>query len=277
MPFLAIQNIQLYYEQVGDWQSEREIVLLLHGLGSSSRDWENQLDALSHDYKILLVDLRGHGKSDKPNIPYDIPMFAEDVAAMLVALELHAVHVVGHSMGGMIAFQLTLDHPQRVKSLSIINSAPQVGVPALRNKFTFFMRSLSVKWFGMSKLSASLAKALFPKPEQESLRKVFIERWCENDPQAYRNSLKAFHQWNVMPRLPEINCPTLIISGDRDYTPVAYKQFYIRLIKQSYLVVIADSGHLTLIDQAAHCNQALIDFLFKIRAQNEYGTDAKKL
>lgn len=277
MPFLAIQNVQLYYEQVGDWQSERETVLLLHGLGSSSRDWEYQIEALARDYKVLMVDLRGHGKSDKPNMPYDIPLFAEDIAAMLAALQLRAIHVIGHSMGGMVAFQLTLDHPHLVKSLVIINSAPRVGFPNFRNRFNFYMRALSVKWFGMSKLSVTLAKTVFPKLEQESLRKKFIERWCENDPQAYLNSLKAFHDWNVMSRLPEIMCPTLIITGDRDYTPVAYKKFYIRFIKQGHLVVIEDSGHLTLIDQAEQCNQALIDFLLKIRTQNEYGHDAKKL
>lgn len=276
MPFLAINNVQLYFEQVGNWQSEREVVLLIHGLGSSHRDWEYQVEALVPHYKVLLVDLRGHGQSDKPNMPYSIPMFAKDVAAMVTALALREIHVIGHSMGGMVAFQLTLDHPHLVKSLSIINSAPRVGFPAFRNRFNFFMRSLSVKWFGMSKLSVSLAKTLFPKQEQDTLRKIFIQRWCENDPQAYRNSLKAFHDWNVMAQLPEINCPTLIITGDRDYTPVAYKKFYIRFIKHSHLVVIEDSGHLTPLDQAQHCSQALIDFLLKIRAQNEYGHDAKK-
>lgn len=251
----------MHYVTAGDWQKSQESLLLLHGLGSSIRDWEYQIPALATHFKILVVDLRGHGKTDKPNIPYSISMFSEDVVSLIRHLQCEPLHVVGHSMGGMIAFQLAVDHPELVKTLTIINSAPQVAFPSFRSRLNFNLRALSVKWFGMKKLSESLAKALFPKPEQASFREMFIERWCENDPQAYLNSLKAFHDWNVMDRLSALHCPVLIMTGDRDYTPVAYKQFYIKFIKNGHLVVIKDSGHLTIIDQAQQCNQDIIQFL----------------
>jgi len=263
MPFLARDGFQLHYTQEGDWQSSQDTVLLIHGLGASIRDWEYQIPALKTDYKVLMLDLRGHGKSDKPNIPYDISLFSEDVVSLIRELILGPLHVVGHSMGGMIAFQLALDHPSLVKTLTIINSAPQVAFPTLRSKLNFTMRAWSVKCFGMKKLSTGLAKKLFPKEEQAAFRETFIERWCENSPQAYLNSLKAFHDWNVMPRLSTLLCPTLIITGDRDYTPVAYKQFYMQFIKNVQLVVIEDSGHLSIIDQVQKCNHAIIDFLLK--------------
>ncbi len=261
MPFWAKDGFQIHYGTAGDWQKSQDTLLLLHGLGSSIRDWEYQLPALEPHFKILMVDLRGHGQTDKPNMPYSIALFCEDVVSLLRHLQCEPVHVVGHSMGGMVAFQLTLDHPELVKTLTIINSAPQVAFPSIRSRLNFSLRALSVKWFGMKKLSVNLAKIVFPKPEQASFREIFIERWCENDPQAYLNSLKAFHDWNVMIRLPSLHCPVLIISGDRDYTPVAYKEFYVKLINNAELVVIADSGHLTLIDQAQKCNQAIIHFL----------------
>ncbi len=263
MPFQSVDGLKMYFEQHGDWQSGQDTVLLLHGLGSSSRDWENQSPALSKIAKVLAVDLRGHGKSDKPNLPYNITMFTQDIVNLVDELKLGQVHLIGHSMGGMIAFQLALDHPERLKTLTIINSAPQVAFPSLRTRINFTLRSLSVKWFGMKKLSVSLARAVFPKPEQASLRETFIQRWCENDSQAYLNSLQAFQNWNLLNRLKTLTCPTLIISGDRDYTPVAYKQFYCQLIKNVQLVVIEDSGHLTIIDQAASCNQAIIEFILK--------------
>lgn len=263
MPFQSVEGLKIYYEQQGDWQSGQDTVLLLHGLGSSSQDWENQIPALSKIAKVLTVDLRGHGKSDKPNLPYSIAMFAQDIAKLVVELKLGRVHLIGHSMGGMIAFQLALDHPELLKTLTIINSAPQAAFPSLRTRFNFYLRGLSVKWFGMKKLSKSLAQVIFPKPEQATWRETFIQRWCENDSQAYLNSLQAFQNWNLLDRLKTLMCPTLIISGDRDYTPVAYKQFYCQLIKNVQLVVIEDSGHLTIIDQAANCNQAIIEFILK--------------
>jgi 3-oxoadipate enol-lactonase len=263
MPFWVKDGFQMHYATAGDWQKSQDTLLLIHGLGSSIRDWEYQLPALEPHFKILMVDLRGHGQTDKPNMPYTISLMSEDVISLIRHLQCGPLHLVGHSMGGMIAFQLALDYSDMVKTLTIINSAPQVAFPSFRSRLNFGLRALSVKWFGMKKLSVSLAKAVFPKPGQAALRDVFIERWCENSPQAYLNSLKAFHDWNVMIRLPDLHCPVLIISGDRDYTPVAYKQFYVQLIKNAELVVIEDSGHLTIIDQAQKCNQAIIDFLLK--------------
>ncbi|MCS5710088.1 alpha/beta fold hydrolase [Candidatus Berkiella aquae] len=263
MPFESVDNLRMYYAQEGDWHSSQDTLLLIHGLGSSSQDWEYQIPALSKHFKVLTLDLRGHGQTDKPNMPYSILAFTQDIVLLLQALKLETMHVVGHSMGGMIAFQLALDHPALVKTLTIINSAPQVAFPSFRTRFNFYLRTLSVKWFGMKKLSANLANALFPKPEQSAWRETFIERWCQNDPQAYLNSLQAFQHWDVLARIHSLNCPTLIITGDEDYTPVAYKQFYSQFIKNVHLVVIQDSRHLTIIDQAPSCNQAIIEFILK--------------
>lgn len=265
MPVWAKDGFQIHYNKDGDWQGSQDTLLLIHGLGASARDWEYQVPVLAKNFKVLTLDLRGHGKTDKPNMPYHIPLFSEDVASFIQDIKCVPLHVVGHSMGGMIGFQLALDHPELIKTLTIINSAPQVAFPTLRSRFNFTMRAVSVKWFGMKKLSESLAKKVFPKPEQAAFRETFVKRWCENSPQAYINSLQAFHNWNVLARLPSLVCPTLIITGDRDYTPVAYKQFYTQFIKDVELVVIKDSGHLTIIDQAEQCNQTIMDFLLRKR------------
>lgn len=263
MPFLAINGLNVHYTQEGDWQSDKDTLLLIHGLGASTNDWEYQIPALTQYAKVLCVDLRGHGKTDKPNMPYSVALFSEDIASCIRELKLGPLHVVGHSLGGMIAFQLALDHPSIVKTLTIINSAPQVAFASLKIRLYFSLRTLNVKWFGMKKLSVSLAKTVFPKPEQTALRQIYTERLLQNVPQAYLNSLQAFQNWDVISRLKELVCPTLIISGDRDYTPVAYKQYYAQFIKNVDVVVIEDSGHLTIMDQANECNQAIIHFLMK--------------
>lgn len=257
MPRLAINNIHLYYEMHGT----KAPLLFIHGLGASTQDWEYQRDVFAKNYQVILVDLRGHGQSDKPNMPYSIPLFAQDIAQLLKTLALFPTHVVGHSLGGMVALQLVLDFPELVKSLTLVNSAPMVSFPSLGSRVGFYLRTLNVKLFGMRFLSMQLAKMLFPKPEQASLRDTFIERWCQNDPQAYLNALAAFSDWNVMARLYQLKAPTLVVSADQDYTPVAFKQFYLKMIPQAELVIIPDSRHITIIDQAVAFNQALADFL----------------
>lgn len=245
----------------GDLNGPTTPILFIHGLGSSARDWEFQWEVFGEKYPLIAPDLRGHGKTDKPDMPYSVPMFANDISALLKSLTSQPVHVVGFSLGGMIAFQLVLDHPEQVKSLTIVNSGPAVTFPSVKLWFAFHTRKFSVKWFGMKPLSEQIAAVQFPKPSQVALRKTFIDRWQENSPKAYQNALAAFQHWNVMPRLGEIQCPTLIISSDHDYTPIELKAEYLVLIPHGQMVIIHDSQHLSPIDQPEQFNQALSTFL----------------
>ncbi|MBW2181672.1 MAG: alpha/beta fold hydrolase, partial [Deltaproteobacteria bacterium] len=105
MPKLKVNNLDLNYEMTGKGQS----VLFVHGLGSSSRDWEEQVNYFSKDYQVVTIDVRGHGLSDKPPGPYSIKLFSDDTAALITSLDLSPVHIAGISMGGMIAFQLAME------------------------------------------------------------------------------------------------------------------------------------------------------------------------
>src|SRR5580693_1022702 len=118
MPTARVNGIEVYYEQAG----EGPPVLLLHGLGSSTRDWEYQTPELARAYRVIAVDVRGHGRSSRPPGPYSVSQFAEDAVALLRSLDAAPAHVIGLSMGGMIAFQMAVDHPEAVRSLAIINS-----------------------------------------------------------------------------------------------------------------------------------------------------------
>ena len=95
MPVLHLEDVDLYYELAGEGQP----ILLIYGLGSSSRDWEKQIEFFASRYQLIAVDIRGHGKSSKPPGPYSVLQFAGDVVQLLEALEVGPVHVVGISMG----------------------------------------------------------------------------------------------------------------------------------------------------------------------------------
>eukprot|EP00659_Diplonema_papillatum_P013354 gene13353-20568_t len=236
-------------------------LILIHGLGSSCLDWELQVPVLSQHYRLVVVDVRGHGRSDKPRERYSIAGFTADLVALIEHLHLPPAHVVGLSMGGMIAFQLAVDEPQMLKSLCIVNSAPQVKVRSASDYWQWAKRWSLARILSLNTIGKALGSLLFPKPEQAELRRKMAERWAKNDKRAYLASFDAIVGWGVQEQLSKISCPTLVISADHDYTPVAQKEIYVKLLPDARLVVIEDSRHATPLDQPERFNNTLLDFL----------------
>ena len=260
MPKLQTNNINLYYEIHGEGQP----LVLIHGLGSSTRDWEFQVTELAKSYKVVTCDLRGHGQSDKPAGPYSVLMFALDVFGLLQSLSIPFAHIVGISLGGAIAFQFAIDYPTMVKTLTIVNSAPTLGDPE-QARPEVERRVGIVQQLGMRAMGQALAPNLFPKPEHAAIRETFVERWAENDPRAYIEATRSMLGWNVVGKLGSIHCPTLVIAADQDYSPVAVKEMYVKLMPNAQLVVISDSRHATPLERPAEFNAALVKFLAEHR------------
>lgn len=269
MSFFDNDGCQLHYEEYGHGAP----VLLIHGLGSSTRDWEYQIPELARHYRVIALDVRGHGRSDKPRERYSIKGFADDVAALIEHLTLPPVHLVGISMGGMIGFQLGVDRPELLKSLCIVNSGPEVKAKSARDYIEIAKRWSLSRLLSLDTIAKALGKLLFPKPEQAELRQKILQRWPQNDKRAYLASLDAIIGWGVRERLARISCPTLVITADRDYTPVAQKQAYVDEMPNARLLVIEDSRHATPLDQPDHFNSSLLAFLGEVE---QAATTAKK-
>ena len=257
MPSVQINGINTEYHLYG----EGEPLLLIHGLGSSGRDWEMQIDAFSGLFQVVVYDVRGHGMSEKPPGPYSVPLFAKDCAELLRILGFNKVHVVGISMGGMIALQLAADFPDMVQDLVIINSGPDLVVRSIKDLILLWQRLIIVKLLGMRKMGEVLSKRLFPKPGQEDLREIFVERWAENDPRAYNLTLKGLVGWSVVEKLSSITCPTLVVAADQDYTPLEVKTAMVDQIPNAQLAVIEDAHHAAPMEYPDRFNQILKDFL----------------
>ncbi|APU29333.1 3-oxoadipate enol-lactonase [Ectopseudomonas alcaliphila JAB1] len=257
MPYFDNDGCQLHYEEYGHGSP----LLLVHGLGSSTRDWEYQIPVLAQHYRVLALDVRGHGRSDKPRETYRIADFAEDVAALIEHLQLPPVHLVGISMGGMIGFQLGVDRPELLRSLTIVNSGPEVKAKSARDWLEIAKRWTLSRLLSLDTIAKALGKLLFPKPQQAELRRKIEERWPQNDKRAYLASLDAIIGWGVRERLDRITCPTLVISADHDYTPVERKREYVAEMPNARLLVIENSRHATPLDQPERFNNALLAFL----------------
>lgn len=261
MPVLRVNDLELYYEEAGAGPS----LLLIHGLGSSSHDWEEQLAALAPHFRTIAFDLRGHGRSARPAGPYSIPVFAADGAALLRALDATPAHVVGLSLGGMIAYALALDYPALVRRLVVINSGPETPRRTIGERLlvrlAFLQRRLIVRFMGMERAGTILAERLLPGLERAAQRQTMVERWATNDPAIYLASLRSMRAWSGAARLGELRAPTLLLVSELDYTPLDYKRRYAAQLPDGRLVVIPGARHLLPVEQPAACNAALLAFL----------------
>jgi len=257
MPILSLRDINLHYEIAG----EGDPILFIHGLGSSSGDWAPQVVVFSKTHQTITFDVRGHGRSDKPPGPYSVPLFAADTTALMQALGVGPAHVVGLSMGGMIGFQMSIDAPELVRSMTIVNSGPELILRGWKQRLLWLQRQSVVRLFGMRNMGEMLGKRLFPEQAQNDRRELFVERWAENDKRAYYAAMQALVGWTVAEHLGKIQCPTLFIAADQDYTPVSLKQHYAEQMPNAALKLIHESRHFTPVDQPARFNQALAEFL----------------
>ncbi len=262
MPRQHLDGLAIHYELYPSAANAPvDTVLLLHGLGSSTRDWSEQIPALVPEYNVLLMDLRGHGKSDKPSGPYSIREMANDVAMVISEIELTALHVVGLSMGAQIALQLALDHPEIVATVTAVNSPADMKPRRLRDKLTVVQRKLLVSLLGMRRVGNVIAGRLLPGDEFTERRRLFADRWADNDPASYQASLDAILHWDITPDLPLIKQAILVISASDDYTPLAWKKRIVDLAPDARMVVIENCRHAVPVERPEAFNSTLLEFL----------------
>jgi len=190
MAYFEHEGCNLHYEEYGHGTP----LLLVHGLGSSTLDWEEQIPTLAARYRVIVPDVRGHGRSDKPRERYSIAGFSADLVALIEHLNLEPVHFVGLSMGGMIGFQLGVDQPQLLRSLCIVNSAPEVKLRSRDDYWQWFKRWSLMRALSLHTIGKALGGKLFPKPDQADLRQKMAERWAKKRQTCLSRQLRC-HCW----------------------------------------------------------------------------------
>jgi len=236
-------------------------VLLIHGLGSSQRDWSEQIPVLDREHHVVAYDLRGHGASSRALRAFTMRDLARDAAALIRALGLTRCHVVGLSLGGMVAFQLAVDEPDLVRSLVIVNSGPEVVPRTMKEHSAILLRRVLSRLLPMRWLAAIIVRRLFPHTEQQDLRAEFVARFAGNHKPSYLKAMEAILGWSVSDRLETLAQPVLVVSGDRDYTTVERKRQYVDRLPRATLAVVENSGHATPIDQPSVFNGIVLRFL----------------
>ena len=259
MPVLA--GSELYYELHGT-STDRPAVLLLHGLGSSAADWQLQVPVFAARWRVITLDLLGHGRSPAARGTLTVEGMAAEVAALLAQLGETPVHVVGLSLGGCVALALALMHPAWARSLTLVNTFARLRPAGLRGAWRMAVRLGLLAGAPMPTVAAYVARGLLPRPEQRAYYEEAAARLGRNRRGAYFAALRAIARFDVATRLGSLRCPTLVIAGDRDQTvPRAAAVALQRAIPGAQFRLIADSGHATPYDQPQVFNEIVLAFL----------------
>lgn len=256
MGFLNSAGQRLHYVDAG----QGEAVLLLHGLGSCVQDWAAQIEALRGRFRVIALDLRGHGASAPATGAYVMRDLAHDAAGLMTQLGIAHYQVVGFSMGGMVAFELALLCPAQVRRLVIVNSGPRMAGD-WRTRLQLHLRLAIICLLGLRRLAGMIGRRLFPLPAQAHLLESFTRRLAQMDVASYCHAVRAIGAFSVESQIAALVMPVLVVSADQDYTPVAAKAAYARQLANAELVVIENSRHATPIDQPDALNRVLLNFL----------------
>jgi len=238
-------------------------VLLLHGLGVNGASWSLQFGALAEaDYRPIAPDARGFGQSPYPGGPMTMARMAEDMAALLEALGLVPAHVVGISMGGVLALQLALTRAHMIEKLVLVNTFARLR-PERASVWAYFaLRMLMVHTMGLEAQARAVARRIFPRAEQAELREIMIQTIRLANPRAYRATMRGLAFFDVQDRLREIRLPTLLVTGADDNTvPLPLQRRLLLGILGAQQVIIPNAGHAVTADQPEAFSRCLVEFL----------------
>ena len=237
-------------------------VVLLHGLGSSSADWPAQLAVLEPRYRVVAVDLPGHGGSPLPPGSLTIERMAGDVGALLGGLDVGPSHVLGLSLGACVALRLALGAPGRVRSLTLVNPFARVQATGPADVARLALRLVLLGTAPMDTVAAHVARRLFPWPEQRALYESAVRSLAATPRRAYFAAMRALVRFDARGQVAAVRQPTLIVAGDRDTSvPLGAKLALAAAIPRARLLVVPASGHATPHDQPEAFNRAMLEFL----------------
>ena len=258
MPIAQINGIQMYYEV----QGQGHPLVLIHGLSAASTSRASQVSEFSRSYQVVTMDLRGHGQSDKPEMAYSIDLFARDVVALMDYLGIEQAHVLGASMGGMVAQQLALDYPQRVKRLVLADSMSHLD-KSLRMKMengAFIAERLGMEAQARNAIPWAFSPSYINEHYAEIM--AIVGQIAGLPVQSYLQSVEALLAYDVRARLGNIAAPTLVIAGDTDIlVPRQYADVLCQSIPDCHLVVIEGGSHVVNIEQPEAFNACVLHFL----------------
>lgn len=261
MPKVRANGIEVFYEE----QGTGEPLLLIAGFACDHTNWSQMIPVLAPRYRVIVFDNRGVGQTSVPDTPFSIRQMAEDTAGLLKAIGLSRVHVVGHSMGGQIAQELVLSHPELVGTLMLLASCAKLDergkavieswgdLPRLVDAVTGLR--LSFPWIYTSDFYAR------PGAIERVIEEVLNSSFPPSPLGIYRQS-RAITSCDTSTRLDAIERPTMVVVGREDIlSRISFSEQLVEGIRGAELVVLEKCGHGLPTESSEAAAAVLLDFL----------------
>lgn len=272
--YTKLNGIKICYEIHGRGYP----IILIHGFGARKEGFKCQIPALSKQFKVIIFDNRGAGKSERVDKPYTMETLADDIQGLLDFLEIKKTHILGTSMGGLIAQQFILHYPEYVKKLVLVNTISRVpdnvGLDILkRNR----LEQLELIKKDPEKAFWDNAHIWFYYKYRKELKanpkRKFFGIWSAEDeirestllmptPRDIELQIEVIKRFNTLDRLHEIDNHTLLLGASHDKVcpKITIEEMHKR-IPNSIFKVIEKAGHESPKTRALEVNQIIIDFL----------------
>ncbi len=269
MPLAEVDSGRLYYEIYGEGQW----LVLLHGAWANHQWWRWQIPELSRYYRVLALDVRGHGKSSPLEKPYSVAGFAQDLSLLLHKVGAKEVALVGWSMGGIISIEYSLNNPDKVKALILIATRGhrnpmmklRVWFQSLQNRLSLMMDFADYEGFVYENQVIKEVKSMMSPITPPEVIDWVMADLINNPRRNFLEVAKSLWDWEAGEKLKTITVPTLIMVGDKDTrTPPRFSRLLHENIPNSQLKIIPNCSHFLALERPEIVNTEIIRFLKEI-------------
>ena len=257
-----INGVELAYELLGAGAP----LVMIHGAQGDQSMFAAMAKEFAAGYRVLTFDQRGSGLSEKPDIPYSMAMFADDTAALMDHLKMSPAHIIGVSMGGMIAQEFALRYPNKVRSLVLGCTTPggpqsiRAGGGALASAYS--TQPMTAEERGKALAEAAFTKGYLVKHPEIITSMIEARRSRPIDTTGFGHRMKAASEHNTYDRLEELRCPTLVITG-KDDALISWENSRVlaERIKGAEQVILEPAGHCFWLEQPEKSRDAIAGFI----------------
>jgi pimeloyl-ACP methyl ester carboxylesterase len=273
---ISANGIEMSYELSG----QGNCLVLIHGFGDNLNMWYHQVPDFSKQYRVLTYDVRGFGQTEMTKGSYSMRLLADDLYELLKVLEIKSACVLGYSMGGMIALNFALRHPDVITGLIFANSA--AGDASIAKREERQKRIMHVLQQGNIEVISEMMTVGSFSPDFKKRNQAEFNEYkkikMQNDPSSYIAIMEALSADRVAPPdVRKVTCPVLIIAGDKDsFTALDLAESMKNSIKDAVLKVLS-TGHAAAIEAPKEFNQVVLDFMNKLRGHNSLSSFSCRL